>query len=142
MRRVGRTVAALTVLVSVFVIAPAALAQNLLNCGDFPFQAAAQAHLRADPGDSSLLDENSNGNACEDYPYPPKSPREEGPVTPPQQTQMVEQVVTEEMPNLPESGGPAAESMTLHSVTLLSGLLLLGVGIVLSRYARVLKHSK
>jgi hypothetical protein len=111
----------------VLVLAPAAQAQDVVNCADFPFQAASQAHLRANPSDSSRLDENNNGIACETYPYPPKSPREEDPVTPPpQQPGMGEQSVMKEIP-LPQSGGPALKSV----VSLFSGLLLLGLGLLM-----------
>lgn len=41
------------------------------NCSDFPNQAAAQAHLRADPSDPDNLDGNDNdGLACESLPCP------------------------------------------------------------------------
>jgi LPXTG-motif cell wall-anchored protein len=53
------------------VAAPAALAQaNDQNCSDFPSQAAAQAHLRADPSDPDGLDGDSDGIACEGNPAP------------------------------------------------------------------------
>jgi hypothetical protein len=109
----------------VLVLAPTAQAQSAVSCADFPFQAAAQSHLRADPSDSSRLDENSNGIACETYPYPPKSPREEEPITPPlQQFQVAEQTATKDTP-LPQSGGPSL----MPVISLLSGLLLLGLGL-------------
>jgi hypothetical protein len=41
-----------------------------LNCSDFPSQAAAQAHLRADPSDPDHLDANGDGIACESNPAP------------------------------------------------------------------------
>jgi hypothetical protein len=109
----------------VLVLAPTAQAQSAVSCADFPFQAAAQSHLRADPSDSSRLDENSNGIACETYPYPPKSPREEEPVTTPlQQPQMAEQIAMMDTP-LPQTGG----SSLMPVISLLSGLLLLGLGL-------------
>ncbi len=111
----------------VLVLAPVAQAQDVVSCADFPFQAAAQAHLRANPSDSSRLDENNNGIACETYPYPPKSPREEDPVTPPlQQPRMTEQTAMKEVP-LPQSGGPALKSV----IPMISGLLLLGLGLLI-----------
>ncbi len=137
MRRLG-CVVALAVL-AVLVLAPAAVAQNPLSCGDFPFQAAAQAHLRANPYDSSSLDGNNDGIACETYPYPPKSPREEGPVTPPQRPQVIEQGVTQQPPPLPKSGGLSAGSMLWSSPTLLPGLLLLILGSLMFAYNRVLR---
>jgi hypothetical protein len=39
------------------------------DCKDFASQAAAQAAFDAVPGDPERLDANSNGQACEDYPY-------------------------------------------------------------------------
>jgi Excalibur calcium-binding domain len=51
--------------------APAALAQaDDQNCSDFASQAAAQAHLRADPSDPDGLDGNNDGIACERLPAP------------------------------------------------------------------------
>jgi LPXTG-motif cell wall-anchored protein len=48
------------------VAAPAALAQaGDQDCSDFASQAAAQAHLRADPSDPDGLDGDSDGIACE-----------------------------------------------------------------------------
>ena len=39
-----------------------------LSCDDFPFQAPAQAHLRANPGEAGRLDADGDGIACEDSP--------------------------------------------------------------------------
>jgi hypothetical protein len=52
--------------------APAALAQaGDQDCSDFDSQAAAQAHLRADPSDPDGLDGSDNdGIACESLPAP------------------------------------------------------------------------
>ncbi len=137
MRRLG-CVVALAVL-AVLVLAPAALAQNPLSCADFPFQAAAQAHLRANLYGASSLDGNNDGIACETYPYPPKSPREEGPVTPPQRPQVIEQGVTQQPPPLPKSGGLSVVSMLWSSPTLLPGLLLLILGSLIFAYTRVFR---
>lgn len=64
---------------------PAALAQSDdLDCKDFPSQAAAQAELRSDPSDPNGLDAEDDGVACETYPYPEGSPRDETPVRPAQ----------------------------------------------------------
>jgi len=46
------------------VLAPAALAQDDLNCDDFATAADATAAMR--PGDPDNLDANDNGIACED----------------------------------------------------------------------------
>ena len=55
-------------------------AQDLLNCDDFPSQAAAQANLRANPSDPNNLDADNDGIACETFGYPAGSPRDETPV--------------------------------------------------------------
>jgi LPXTG-motif cell wall-anchored protein len=53
------------------VAAPGALAQaGDQDCSDFPSQAAAQRHLRADPSDPDGLDADSDGIACESNPAP------------------------------------------------------------------------
>jgi hypothetical protein len=53
----------------------AAPAHAAMNCNDFPSQAAAQQHLRADPSDPDGLDgppgpNNGDGIACEGRPAP------------------------------------------------------------------------
>lgn len=50
--------------------ARSALAVDDQNCSDFPSQAAAQQHLRADPSDPDNLDANNDGVACESNPAP------------------------------------------------------------------------
>jgi Excalibur calcium-binding domain len=40
-----------------------------LNCADFPSQAEAQAVYDANPSDPNNLDEDDDGQACEDHPY-------------------------------------------------------------------------
>ncbi len=52
------------------VLAPAALAQDDLNCDDFATQAQAQAELNINPSDPNNLDANNNGVACEDSGLP------------------------------------------------------------------------
>ena len=67
------------------VAAPAALAQSGdLDCADFDSQAEAQAELGSDPSDPNGLDAEDDGVACETYPYPEGSPRDETPVRPTQ----------------------------------------------------------
>jgi Excalibur calcium-binding domain len=57
-------------LVLALATAPAAFAQaNDQNCDDFPSQAAAQAHLDADPSDPDNLDADDDGVACENFDY-------------------------------------------------------------------------
>lgn len=50
------------------VMAPAAMAQDTLNCPDFEFQEDAQAELDADPSDPHGLDGDNDGMACDDLP--------------------------------------------------------------------------
>jgi hypothetical protein len=71
----------------VLLAATPSLAQNNLNCSDFPSQAAAQANLRANPSDPNGLDgppgptsEGIPGVACENFSYPPGSPTDFNPV--------------------------------------------------------------
>jgi hypothetical protein len=137
MRRLGCIVA--LAVMAVLVLAPTTLGQDPLSCADFPFQAAAQAQLRANLYGVSSLDGNNDGIACETYPYPPKSPREEGTVTPPQRPHVIEQGVTQQPPPLPKSGGLLVGSMLWSSPTLLPGLLLLILGSLMFAYTRVLR---
>lgn len=48
------------------VMAPAAMAQDELNCDDFNSQEEAQAELDADPSDPHGLDADNDGIACEE----------------------------------------------------------------------------
>ena len=58
--------AVLLALSALILAAPAALAQaGDQDCADFDSQAAAQAHLRADPSDPDGLDSDGDGIACE-----------------------------------------------------------------------------
>jgi Excalibur calcium-binding domain len=60
----------LLVLGGVVMSAPAALGQaGDQDCGDFSSQAAAQAHLQADPSDPDGLDADNDGVACESFDY-------------------------------------------------------------------------
>lgn len=52
-------------LVLVLLLAPAAMAQDDLNCDDFEFQEDAQAELEQDPSDPHGLDRDNDGIACE-----------------------------------------------------------------------------
>jgi LPXTG-motif cell wall-anchored protein len=62
--------AVLLVLGGLFLAAPAALAQaGDQDCADFSSQAAAQAHLQADPSDPDRLDADNDGVACEGFNY-------------------------------------------------------------------------
>lgn len=60
--------------------AGAASAADLLNCSDFPSQAAAQANLRSNPSDPNHLDADNNGIACQVSPYPAGSATDFNPV--------------------------------------------------------------
>ena len=73
-------------MLGVLALAPAAFAQDTLNCKDFPSQGAAQANLMQNPSDPNRLDANNNGVACEDYPYAAGTPTNMTPVTPNQTT--------------------------------------------------------
>ena len=73
-----------TIAMAMLVASPVALAQQDLNCEDFASQADAQAELRADPSDPNNLDAEDDGVACETYPYPEGTPRDETPVEPAQ----------------------------------------------------------
>jgi hypothetical protein len=79
MRRIAILLAVATALALATV--PAAFAQDDQNCSDFDSQAAAQAHLRADPSDPDGLDAKpgpadgndqagGDGIACENNPAP------------------------------------------------------------------------
>ncbi len=66
---------------------PTAQAQGEPDCKDYNSQAEAQADLRSNPSDPFGLDgppgeafEGTQGVACEVYPYPEGSPRDEIPV--------------------------------------------------------------
>src|SRR6266542_6514897 len=72
---------ALLAFVAVINAAPAALAVDNQDCSNFPSQAAAQAHLRADPSDPDGLDAHigpadgndragGDGIACQSRPAP------------------------------------------------------------------------
>jgi len=65
-------------MVAALVLAPNAMAQNTLNCGDFASQPEAQANLQANPSDPNNLDADDDGLACEEYPYPGLEPLPEG----------------------------------------------------------------
>jgi hypothetical protein len=64
------SLAVLLVLGGLFLAAPSALAQaGDQDCADFASQAAAQAHLQADPSDPDGLDADNDGVACESFEY-------------------------------------------------------------------------
>ena len=76
-----RRIVVLVAVVAVAALATPAWAQDDQNCSDFPSQAAAQAHLRADPSDPDGLDARpgpadgndqagGDGIACESNPGP------------------------------------------------------------------------
>lgn len=56
--------------VSVFLLASPVMAQDDdLNCGDFDSQEEAQAEYESDTSDPNNLDDDDDGEACEDYDY-------------------------------------------------------------------------
>jgi LPXTG-motif cell wall-anchored protein len=68
----GRRIIPLVLLVlgGAVMLAPTALAQaGDQDCADFSSQAAAQAHLQADPSDPDGLDADNDGVACESFNY-------------------------------------------------------------------------
>jgi hypothetical protein len=66
---VRRLLLAALCMAATFAFAPAAVAQDELNCEDFATQEEAQAELDADPSDPNGLDGNDNdGRACESLP--------------------------------------------------------------------------
>ena len=109
------------------VFAPAAIAQDVLNCSDFQFQEDAQAEFNRDPSDPNRLDEDAgpdDGIACESLPSRGTStpqPMEQTQPQPQPQPQPMEQTMPKEMP---KTGGPAVGSL------LPVGALLIGAGIV------------
>jgi hypothetical protein len=69
--------AAMLAMLTMLVLAPAAMGQQDLDCADFVSQAEAQATLRENPNDPHGLDGNDDdGIACESLP----APRDEVPV--------------------------------------------------------------
>lgn len=74
-RRSGREPARAAVPTTRLVL-PSERARAELDCADFADQAAAQAALRADPGDAHGLDADADGIACEHL----GPPRDEDPV--------------------------------------------------------------
>ena len=43
--------------------------RNRLNCGDFPSREAAQRELKENPSDRNNLDDENDGQACDDFDY-------------------------------------------------------------------------
>ncbi len=137
--------------VAVAALATPAWAQaNDQNCSDFPSQAAAQAHLRADPSDPDGLDAHpgpadgndqagGDGIACESNPAPfDREPVFAGP--PPTEPPPTEPPPTTEAP--PTTVGPPLP-FTGPSPWLLPfgvGALVLGV-LILSSLRRSGKHE-
>ena len=71
----------LSVAAVLMLVAPAALAQERLDCEDFISQADAQAELRDNLSDPNNLDDDNNGIACDTFPYDAPD-RDETPVGP------------------------------------------------------------
>ena len=55
--------------IAMFALPATASAQNFFNCEDFSSQSEAQAELDSGSGDSSNLDANADGVACEEFDY-------------------------------------------------------------------------
>ena len=68
--RLRSTVAAVVLTAAVTVpMTGTALAVDQYNCADFPSQAAAQAELAKDASDPNGLDDDDDGQACENFGY-------------------------------------------------------------------------
>jgi hypothetical protein len=100
---------------------PAWAQDDDLNCADFPSQAAAQREYERDRSDPNNLDADDDGDACEDYPYPPKHS------SPIERQYGKDKVIVETIPKkkLPDTSGP--------SLILLAGAALLSTGLLLGR---------
>jgi len=146
-----RRIALMVAVVAVAALATPAWAQaNDQNCSDFPSQAAAQAHLRADPSDPDGLDAHAgpadgndqaggDGIACESNPAPfDREPVFAGP--PPTEPPPTEPPPTTEAP--PTTVGPPLP-FTGPSPWLLPfgvGALVLGV-LILASLRRRERHE-
>ena len=93
--------------------APAAMAQDLFDCGDFATQEEAQQQLL--PGDPYGLDQDGDGIACDTLPSsqtipppPPPPPQPPPPPGPPPPAPM------------PQTGGPAVGSLLPASALLIA----------------------
>ncbi len=136
-------------------LAPAAMAQDVLNCGNFEFQEDAQAVFDADPSDPNGLDgpvgeasDGIPGVACESLPS-------RGIATPPPEVetkteakekeqpkekekekakaeQKKEEKKKEEKKEMPKTGGPGSASL----LALGAGALLVGGGLLVRRMVR------
>jgi hypothetical protein len=148
-----RRIALLVAVVAVAALATPAWAQDDQNCSDFPSQAAAQAHLRADPSDPDGLDAHpgpadgndqagGDGIACESNPAPfDREPVFAGP--PPTEPPPTEPPPTEPPPTEAPPTTVAPLPFTGPSPWLLpfgAGALILGV-LILASLRRSGKHE-
>ena len=118
---------ALTMLTMV-VVAPAAMAQDVLNCDDFQYQEDAQAEFNRDTSDPNKLDEDAgpdDGIACERLPSRGTStpqPTEQTQPTP--QPQPMEQTQPQPTPQpLPNTSGASLAVLTAGAVLVGSGIV-------------------
>jgi hypothetical protein len=130
MRRIAILLAVATALALTTV--PAAFAQDDQDCADFDSQAAAQAHLRADPSDPDGLDAKpgpadgndqagGDGIACENNP----APYDRQPVFPPSPAPAPADAASQ------QTGGALADTGPREAeFPLAVGLLALGAAIV------------
>ncbi len=97
-----------------------AFAQDDQNCGDFANQAEAQAHLEMDKSDPDSLDDDRDGQACENF-FADRDEQDD------QQDEMPEE--------LPDTGaGGLAGGPTIPVGTATAGLaMLLGMGYTVLR---------
>lgn len=109
-------VAATLAMLGVFILTPAAGAQQDLDCSDFATQSEAQAVYDQDTSDPNRLDADNDGIACETL--PPGEP-EQPPAT--TQYQPTPQQPAQSQP-LPSTGGPGL--LPVAGAMLLAGGLL------------------
>ena len=136
---------AMVAMVAMLVLAPAAMAQQDLDCSDFATQEEAQAEYNTDPSDPNGLDADNDGIACETLQGSPSMAEDETPA-PEQDTDVTDQYATPEAgatadqyvaapveeedtvgTALPDTGGPA---LLIPAAVLLLGSGLLGMRIL------------
>lgn len=78
----------LLAMIAMLALAPAAFAQDDLDCDDFATRAEAQATYDADTSDPNGLDRDEDGQSCEDSGLPPGETATEPTTGPTEQTMM------------------------------------------------------